>query len=165
VYKQPGLGDTFMGERGYFQLTPKESETIGVDHERLSVDSDYSIDAGIKLIRYYQSIVDKLNVVPTGTADYYKLVKLTHSMGSGQVPKIVKAAKAEGQAGSWNQLEQFALAMSINGPQPKKWFPFVDDVYRIGRPFGFGSESSFMVGISPINRSMVGLDLLGAEEA
>ena len=164
VFKQPGLADTFKGERGYFQLTPEESKGVGVDHERLSVDSDYSIDAGMRLIQKYQALVDKLNVAARGSSYYWKLVKLTHSMGSGQVPKIVKAAKEAGQASSWEQLKSFALGMSINGPQPKKWFPFVDDIYRIGYPFGFGSESSF-VGFSQLIDTSSGFDLLGAEEA
>lgn len=144
-------------ERGYFQLMPDESKSIGVDHERLSTDSDYSIAAGIALIQKYMGLVEKLGVAPKGSSYFWKLVKLTHAMGSGQTPKIVKAAQAAGQAGTWEALTDFALGMMITGPQPKKWFPYVDDtripspngkpsVYRIGYPFGFGSEIPALVG-------------------
>lgn len=162
---------TSLDERGYFQLMPDESKTIGVDHERLSTDSDYSIDAGVKLIRHYQSAVNDLNLAaaPAGNAYYWRLVKLGHSMGGGQMKKVVNAAVAAGQAGSWSQLEQFALGMRINGPQPKKWFPFVDAVYAVGQPFGFGSEAPAVVGVAlpamdgefPYGS---GFDLLGAED-
>jgi hypothetical protein len=151
---------TSLDERGYFQLMPDESKSIGVDHQRLSTDADYSIDAGIKLIRKYQSTINNLGF-PAGTSFYWRLVKLAHSMGSGQVNKVVKAAKDAGAAGSWDDLEQFALGMKINGPQPKKWFPFVDKVYAAGRPFGFGSESMTNVGFY---RERDGLDYFGVDE-
>lgn len=160
VYPQPGKGDTSLDERGFFQLTPEESQKLGVDHMRLSVDADYSLNAGMKLVREYQSTINSImdGVTSAGTSYYWRLVKLAHSMGSGQVKKIVKAAKDAGQAGSWEELKDFALGMKIKGPQPKKWFPFVDTVYKVGRPFGFGSESTAVVGVS-------GLDCLGAEAA
>lgn len=147
---QPGPGDTSLDERGYFQLTPDESRMLGIDHERLSTDVDYSLDAGIKLVRHYQSVVNDLmtGVTSAGTAFYWRMVKLAHSVGSGQIKKIVNMAKAAGQAGSWEELESFALDLSIKGPQPKKWFPFVDKVYAAGRPFGFGSEPAAVVGLS-----------------
>ena len=167
---------TSLDERGYFQLMPAESKSIGVDHERLSTDSDYSIDAGIKLIRRYQSSVNDLNLAaaPAGSSFYWKLVKLGHSMGAGQMRKVVSAAKDAGQAKSWEQLEQFAIGMSIRGPQPKKWFPFVDSVYKIGQPFGFGNETAMVAGFAehaPVEMLMglvddgenCGFDMLGAE--
>jgi len=161
IAKESGgkLSDTTsLDERGYFQLMPDESKTLGLDHQRLSTDSDYSIQAGVLLIRHYQSDVNDLNVTSAGTSYYWRLVKLGHSMGSGQMKKVVKAAIAADSAGTWDDLEQFALGMSIRGPQPKKWFPFVDEVARIGRPFGFGTEgSSAVVGFFPYDRSKTGL--------
>jgi hypothetical protein len=175
VAKESGgkLSDTTsLDERGYFQLMPSESKSIGVDHQRLSTDSDYSINAGVLLIQYYQKAVDALGVASKGSSYYWRLVKLAHSMGSGQMKKVVNAAKAAGSAGSWSDLESFAMGMSIRGPQPKKWFPFVDLVYKVGQPFGFGSESSVgetvpMWMVKEIKQAMrregTGLDLLGAE--
>lgn len=176
IAKESGgkLSDTTsLDERGYFQLMPAESKSLGVDHQRLSTDSDYSIHAGVLLIQHYQKDVDALGVAPAGSAYYWMLVKLGHSMGSGQLKKVVKAAQAAGQADSWAALELFAIQMKINGPQPKKWFPFVDTVYSVGKPFGFGVES--LVGVIPWHKihgrealntdayAMRGLDLLGAD--
>lgn len=148
IAKESGgrLNDTTsLDERGYFQLMPSESKTIGVDHARLSTDSDYSLHAGALLIQDYMGKVTDLNVARLGTSYFWRLVKLAHSMGSGQTKKVVNAAKAAGSAGSWDALEDFALDMKLNGPQPKKWFPFVDKIYRLGKPFGFGSEQALAV--------------------
>jgi hypothetical protein len=161
IAKESGgrLADTTsLDERGLFQLMGSESASIGVDHQRLSTDLDYSINAGILLIKKYMSSVSALGVAPAGSSFFWRLVKLVHSMGSGQVKKIVDKAKAAGQTSSWDQLEQFALDLSVSGPQPKKWLPFVDKVYAVGAPFGFGSASSSapaLVGIA------CGYDILG----
>lgn len=174
IAKESGgkLSDTTsLDERGYFQLMPDESKALGLDHQRLSTDSDYSINAGVLLIRHYQSTINDLmaGVTSAGTSFYWRLVKLAHSMGAGQVKKVVNAAKAAGLANSWDVLEQFAMGTSIKGPQPKKWFPFVDSVYSVGHPFGFGSESTAIVGEivdlrERASTTMRGLELLGCEE-
>jgi hypothetical protein len=142
---------------------PAESQAIGVDHQRLSTDSDYSLDAGVKLIRKYQSTVNSFDLLgaPAGSTYYWKLVKLAHSMGSGQTKKVVTRAKESGQAGSWDQLERFALGLSINGPQPKKWFPFIDLIARVGAPFGFGNEVSAPPALVGYDDEACGFDMLG----
>jgi hypothetical protein len=166
IAKESGgrLNDTTsLDERGLFQLMPSESKSLGLDHERLSTDLDYSIAAGPKIIKKYQSNVNDLDLIyaPAGNSYYWRLVKLAHSMGAGQMKKVVKAAMAAGHASTWDDLETFALDMKINGPQPKKWFPFVDLVYKVGRPFGFGSESTVAVAGLVMTG---GLDYLGVEE-
>lgn len=131
---------TKLDERGFFQLMPSESKTIGVDHKRLSTDPQYSIDAGVLLIQDYVKSTRKLNVAKEGSSYFWRLVKLGHSMGKGQTKKVVEAAKQAGKAGSWEELKEFALGLRINGPQPKKWFPFIDRIYQSGLPFGFGVD-------------------------
>lgn len=145
-------------ERGYFQLTPSESDRLGLDHARLSTDPQYSIDAGIRLIGEYMKAVDSLGVAQKGTPYYWDLVKLGHTMGSGAMHTIVAAAQAAGQASSWNALEQFAFdheaqLKTMTKHSPTKWFPLVDEVAQIGQPFGYGSASGGTV--------LVGADIFG----
>lgn len=146
VNKQDGPGDTTLDERGYFQLMPSESKALGLDHKRLSTDSVYSINSGLLLIGRYMAVVDKLGVALRGSSYFVKLTKLVHSMGQGAVRNIVEKAKAAGQAGSWDALSKFALGLKINGPQFKKWGPFVNSVYAVGRPYGWSKEEPSIVG-------------------
>lgn len=142
-------------ERGYFQLTPSESDKLGLDHARLSTDPVYSINAGLVLIGQYMKAVDALGTAVKGSTYYWLLVKLAHTMGVGAMDKIVAAARAAHQAGSWDKLEQYALdhdaeLLSATKHSPKKWFPFVDKVYDVGKPFGFGSgDQTSVVGAMP----------------
>ncbi len=134
---------TKLDERGYFQLMPSESAALGLDHQRLSTDPIYSINAGLALIGKYMAAVDALKVAPRGSTYYWALVKLCHTMGSGATKKIVDAAKTAGVAGSWETLEKYATAhdselLSSTKHSPLKWFPLVDKVAEVGAPFGFG---------------------------
>lgn len=150
VHPQPGPGDTKLDERGYFQLTPEESKLLGYDHQRLSTDPVESINAGLALIGHYMGDVERLGIAQPGTTYFWRLVKLCHTMGTGAVDKIVAAAKADGAAGSWDSLEEYAEAhdsefLHSTKHSPAKWFPLVDAVYNVGAPFGFGSATT-MVG-------------------
>lgn len=136
---------TKLDERGLFQLMPSESKMLGVDHKRLSTDVPYSINAGLALIGHYMGDVDKLGVAQRGSSYYWRLVKLMHTMGSKAASTIVSAAKAAGVAGSWDTLEKYATAndsefLHETKHSPVKWFPFVDQVYDAGAPFGFGID-------------------------
>lgn len=149
IAKESGgrLSDTTkLDERGYFQLMPDESKKLGLDHQRLSTDSDYSIAGGIKLIQDYAKKAEALAAAPIGTAYYWRLVKLLHTMGSGAVPKIIAGAKQVGATSSWDALEQHATSnedryLHETKHSPTKWFPLVDKVYDAGRPFGFGLDA------------------------
>lgn len=145
VHPQPGAGDTKKDERGYFQLMPNESKDLGVDHQRLSTDSDYSLDAGVKLVKHYQAVVDALSAAVRGTTFYWLLVKLAHTVGSGQIKKWAKAARDAGRGATWDDFKAFVLGEHWTGPQPKKWLPFVDEVYAVGVSFGFGSADTPLV--------------------
>ncbi len=157
IAKESGgrLGEvTKLDERGLAQLMPAESARLGLDHQRLSTDLIYSINAALALIGYYMGDVDKLGVAQRGTDYYWKLVKLCHTMGNGATKKIVSAAQAAGAAGSWATLEKFALANNAEmlhetKHSPQKWFPFVDAVAEVGQPFGFGSSNA-IVGASVV---------------
>lgn len=150
ICKESGgrLGDTTKyDERGLFQLMPDESKKLGLDHQRLSTDLDYSINGGLALIGYYSGIVDRLGVALKGSTYYWMLVKLVHSMGSGATTKIVQAAQKDGAVSSWDVLEKYATAhndelLHATKHSPLKWFPFCDEVYRVGAPFGFGTGAA-----------------------
>lgn len=140
-------------ERGYFQLTPDESKSIGLtDHARLSTDPVYSINAGLALIGKYMGTAASFGVAKKGTAYFWLLVKLCHTMGSGATKKIVAAALGAGQAGSWTALQKYALAndaalFALVKHRPSKWFPKISSVvYKRGLPFGFGTEVETVLG-------------------
>lgn len=136
---------TKLDERGYFQLMPSESKALGLDHKKLSMDSDYSIDAGIKLVEKYAKSAEKLDIAKKGSAYFWKLVKLCHTMGTGATQKIVAEAKKAGAVGSWEALEAYAVTndkelLHTTKHSPKKWFPLVDKVFEAGKPYGFGAD-------------------------
>jgi hypothetical protein len=144
---QPGPGDTKYDERGYFQLTPEEAKALGLDHNRLSTDATYSINGGISLINKYAGVADGYSLFPRGSSAYWRLVKLIHSMGSGDVQKLALGAKSAARGSSWSDFEQYARSGAVKTKHsPDKWFAFVNAVYDVGQPFGFGGESTIVGG-------------------
>lgn len=154
IAKESGgrLSDTTrLDERGLFQLHPKESEALGIDHQRLSTDLVYSINAGLALIGKYMGAVDKLGIARKGTEYYWRLVKLMHTMGSGAVLKIINAAEAANSVGSWDALKNYAIVHDVDllrstKHSPKKWFPLVDAVFDVGAQFGVGTPETMVAG-------------------
>ena len=138
---------TTLKERGYFQLMPSESQDLGLQHERLSTDSMYSLAAGFKLINYYSRAIARvcriggIEYVRPGTEYHWRLCKLGHSMGLGATQTVLlEAAKAHATI-SWDMLKSFALAndealTKKTKHSPVKWFPFVDRMFLIGAPYG-----------------------------
>ena len=142
---------TSLDERGYYQLMPEESKALGLDHQRLSTDSDYSLDAGTKMIKKYAANADKmlreLSIsVPRGSPFYWLIVKMIHTVGAGQTRKWLRAANAAGAAGSWDAFAEYVQGQRWTGPQPKKWIPFLATIYKLGAPFGFGSGAALVAG-------------------
>lgn len=165
-HPQPGPGDTKYDERGYYQLMPDESRKLGLDHKRLSADRDYSINGGLAALGYYSGKVDQLGVAPKGSAYYWRLVKLVHSMGEGAVKKLITAAEAAGATHSWTDLRAFVLAhehelFKTIKHSPTKWVTFVDKVYAVGQPFGFGSTAGEAVAgfVGPIPGGKIFADI------
>lgn len=137
---------TKYNERGFFQLMPDESKSLGLDHDRLSTDPQYSINAGLALIARYEGVVDRMAAATPGSALYFLLVKLVHTIGPGNAEKWVKEAQADGAMGSWQAFSSWALdhdssLLHETKHSPKKWIPFLQKIYDTGRPFGFGSDS------------------------
>ncbi len=168
VAKESGgkLSDTTsMDERGYFQLSPDESKRLRLDHQRLSTDSDYSLRAGANLIHEYEGNVQALKIPAADgySAFYWLLVKLCHTVGVGQTKKWTQGALDAGKADTWSDFESFVRSKSWKGPQPKKWLPFMDQLYAIGKPFGFGDAAS--VGPAIVGNDstgLIGIDLFAS---
>lgn len=101
---------TSLDERGYFQLHPEESKTLGVDHARLSTDADYSVQKGIALARYQAGKVARQFGYAPGSAMSWPLSKLLHWLPLG-VQVIMDSLKAQGRrATTWDELRSFVLA-------------------------------------------------------
>ena len=149
IAKESGgkLGEvTRLDERGYFQLMPDESRALGLDHQRLSTDPVYSINAGLLLIGRYMKEADALGIAPHGSSYFWKVTKLGHTMGSGDTKTLARAAQSAGQAGSWSDFENYALSGAAHTKHsPAKWFPFIDQIFQVGAPFGTGGDSGMTV--------------------
>jgi hypothetical protein len=102
---------TSLDERGYFQLHPGESKTLKVDHERLSVDPDYSLQAGLQLVRYYASRAQQLGFT-YGSELFWRMVKFLHALGSGAVPLMLQQMRNDGidpTVAGWEGIKQYAI--------------------------------------------------------
>ena len=143
---------TSLDERGFFQLMPDESRELGLDHDRLSSDVNYSLEAGLKLIDLYRKrvlavasgrVLDFLQS-PDAKEYLFRLVKFFHSIGAGAGRMIFDDAIALQAADSWAALSEFAIDRDEKyfaelKHRPSKWIAFVDEVFDIGAPYGIGA--------------------------
>lgn len=139
---------TSLDERGYFQLLPEESKDIGVDHRRLSTDSDYSLGAGFKLINYHRNIINKIcttNAIalPPQSEFYWRIVKMSHSIGPGALRTLMRDGNAAGSLGDWLAFSAFLRANDAHylhelKHSPAKWLALIERMFAIGRPYGTG---------------------------
>jgi len=148
---------TSYDERGYFQLMPEESKDLGLDHARLSTDSDYSLEAGFTLIASYNrrvlkaashaSITDQrvraFLDTPHGTEYRFRLVKFFHSIGGGAAKAIFLDALIDQAADSWAALSIYAMERDDQylhelKHRPSKWIGLVNEMFKIGEPYGIG---------------------------
>ncbi|GAB3510805.1 hypothetical protein GCM10027341_49650 [Spirosoma knui] len=138
---------TSLDERGYFQLHPDESKTLNVDHQRLSTDSDYSIQAGIQLVNLRAKSAAKYAAmlgVPASGEVYLALTKLMHWLPFG-VQNIVSVMKKKGFAPkSWESFKAFCVTNSAEiqaGINQKGRWPLAnglkntDDVFKYAKEF------------------------------
>lgn len=145
---------TSYDERGYFQLMPEESAELGVDHQRLSLDSEYSLQAGSLLVdkhatsvrRYAQGVVD-------GSELFWRLVKFDHAIGPGAARRIVTDAGLDGTLQDWAALVGYCANrqehyLAILKHDPLRWCHNVDKVYEIGLDYGFTSPDPATCGPS-----------------
>jgi len=133
---------TSLGERGYFQLMDDESASLGLNHDRLSIDIDYSLRGGFMLVDYYRDMVGRWEVETLEGELFWRMVKMAHSIGPGACKVIVKQAVASSALATWSDFRSFCFRNDHKfvvalRHSPAKWCALVDRVFLIGSPFGF----------------------------
>ena len=132
---------TNLDERGFFQLMPSESQDARppIQHQRLSTDPEYSVQAGIQIVRYYAGLArQRYPFVQPGSELFWRIVKLQHAMGGGLVRILLNAMRAKGIPVTWENIKRFEVS---DGPplhrllrvRPGRFGHNVDEVYERGR--------------------------------
>ncbi len=129
-------------ERGFFQIMPSESRMMRFDHERLTTDPDYSVQAGIQLVRNYMNLARMRYPWATPGSDlFWRLVKLQHAMGSGLVSKLLSSMLTSNLPMTWEAIKRYEvtdgprLHRLLDPPNSAKRGRFgrnVDDVFQLG---------------------------------
>jgi hypothetical protein len=129
--------------RGYFQIHPDESKDRGFQHQRLSTDPDYSVQAGIDNVRYYARLArQRFPSIPVGSELYWRVVKLQHAMGSGLARRLLNGMRASNIPLTWETIKQYEvtdgprLHRLLNPPNAAERGRFgrnVDKVFVLGR--------------------------------
>ncbi len=123
--------DTTPGrEYGFFQISPQESRALGLDHDRIHVDPPYAVQAGVALINDYAGKAADLGYA-FDTDDFWRIVKLIHTVGLGGTRQIIDAAG--GGSPSWSQIEaNVDSGMFVGGRTAASAFGIVDDTMSMG---------------------------------
>lgn len=104
-------GPTHIGELGYFQLHPDESKELGLpSHSRLRTDPEYSIWAGIELVRWKAWGAHQRGF-PQGTELFWRVAKWLHWL-PGVVNLFLKNMRQAGidPTASWDVIQQYVIA-------------------------------------------------------
>ena len=104
---------TSICERGYFQLHPDESAMLGLDHDLVGTNADYSVSGGIALVKHYRKTIDTLSKthgIARGSDLYWRLVKLCHWIPSGPRKILTRMQEQGTPVGDWESIRTFARA-------------------------------------------------------
>ncbi|MGZ4304445.1 MAG: hypothetical protein ACXVSL_06200 [Solirubrobacteraceae bacterium] len=133
---------TSLDERGFFQIHPDESKDARppIQHARLSTDPDYSVQAGIQLVRSYAALArQRFPWIPYGSELFWRVVKLQHAMGSGTAYALITHMAARGIDVTWEAIKRFEVT---DGPKISRLLTYkpigrfghnVDTVVDVGR--------------------------------
>ena len=106
---------TSICERGYFQLHPEESSRLGLDHDLIGTNADYSVAGGIALVAQYRRRIDALSQryrIPRGSDLYWRLVKLCHWIPTAAEKILSAMARAGIPPAGWDSIRGFASKQS-----------------------------------------------------
>src|SRR5262249_15556280 len=131
---------TSLDERGFFQIHPAESRDARppFQHHSLSTDPDYSVQAGIRLVRHYADLARRrFPWIAPRSELFWRIVKLQHAMGSGLAHTLLNQMRARGINTTWDAIKRYELT---EGPklhrllavQPGRFGRNVDHVFERG---------------------------------
>jgi len=133
---------THLDERGFLQIMRSESAMLKLDHARLSTDPEYSVRAGIQLVRFYENVVRKQYPWFTpGTELFWRLVKLLHAMGMGTAAALLSSMRKNNVPMTWEAIKRYEVT---EGPRLHRLLRPRDPTW-IGR-FGRNVDKVFTEG-------------------
>jgi hypothetical protein len=136
-----------IDERGYFQIHPDELKNIKlkvngqpapVDRERLATDPEYSVRAGIALVRYYMGRAESVLKIKRGTDLFWPMVKFQHT-GTGFVQRFLGDMRRHGKSPTtWAEVRRYAeenrdRLKSVVGYDPVRLVENVDHLFEKAR--------------------------------
>jgi hypothetical protein len=115
---------------------------LKLDHARLSTDPEYSVRAGIQLVRFYENVVRKQYPWFTqGTELFWRLVKLLHAMGMGTAAALLSSMRKNNVPMSWEAIKRYEVT---EGPRLHRLLRPSDPTW-VGR-FGRNVDKVFTEG-------------------
>jgi hypothetical protein len=112
-----------LDERGYFQISPAESNTLGFSHDAISGSSFwskwYSVRCGIALINAYAGKVRAFRFTESNPI-FWRLVKLWHGASgvASDILKYVRRKVPSSNQWSWEDLRRYMLVDEWSGFAP-----------------------------------------------
>jgi hypothetical protein len=132
---------TRLDERGFFQIHPAESRDHHLQHARLTTDPDYSVRAGLQIVRAYADLAcQRYPWLPYGSELFWRIVKLQHAMGSPLTQRMLSDMRRRGlPPTSWGAIKAYELTEAAKGlhpllrVRPGRFAQNVDAVFSRGR--------------------------------